>query len=716
MHRVKRAVFLVVFLTVLAGRERKDTVIRWIKRIVLFAVILAALFVPDVSASSCAIPSSITEVLAQSAGFALITLAIMLAGLVLWRAGLRRMLSRMKAMPWIVRLVPLAGIMAAVLVPDFTIPPSVTEFLAQCAGLTVIALAIALAGLALWRAGLEPIFHRVQAMPRTMRLIPLMGVLIALSIPELSVSMLWNFFSAVLAFLLRPAGLTLIAFAILSAGVTVFRARILEAFRTISAKATESSSTSVSFLRMDDVDREFLPAAIELLETPPSPVSIAAIWVICGIFTAALAWSYFGWLEIYAVAQGRIQPSGRSKVLQSLDPGKVATIAVANGTRVGVGDLLIELDARETAADQEEQKRDLESALAEVARRRAAIDTARSGAKELPKVIYPAGTSQDIQARENAVLVADLSQLLSSRATLLAQRAERLATCDRLKASIAAREKLIAVDKEHVDMRETLNQTKAASRAQVIETIQQYQAQVTTQAGEKGQLAENEVALFTLDRKLDETTSQFIADQTQKLVESARKADRFKGEFVKANTKHERTRLTAPISGTVQQLAITTVGQVVSPGQPLMTIVPYDAPIEIEALIQNQDIGFVQPGQPAVVKIESFPFTRYGTVDGIVLQVSRDAVDEREAELLSDPKSGGRTQFTTASRDLSKNQNLVFPATIALAKKSINVDGKDIPLSPGMAVTVEVLTGHRRALDYVLSPLREVASSSAHER
>ena len=187
--------------------------------------------------------------------------------------------------------------------------------------------------------------------------------------------------------------------------------------------------------------------------------------------------------------------------------------------------------------------------------------------------------------------------LFQARATLLAQRAERIATCDRLKASIAAREKLIAVDKEHVTMRETLNQTKSASRAQVIETIQQYQAQVTTQAGEKGQLAENEVALLTLDRKLDETTAQFIADQTQKLVEAARKADRFKGEFVKANAKHERTRLTAPIAGTVQQLALTTVGQVVSSGQPLMTIVPFDAPIEIEALIQNQDIGFVQPGQ-----------------------------------------------------------------------------------------------------------------------
>ena len=281
---------------------------------------------------------------------------------------------------------------------------------------------------------------------------------------------------------------------------------------------------------------------------------------------------------------------------------------------------------------------------------------------------------------------------------------------------MAAREKLIAVNKEHVDMRETLNQTKSASRAQVIETLQQYEAQVTTQVGEKGQLAENEAALLTLDRKLEEATAQFVADQNQKLAEAERKADNFRNEVVKANTKHERTKLTAPIAGTVQQLAVTTVGQVVSSGQPLMTIVPFEAPIEIEALIQNQDIGFVEPGHAAVVKIEAFPFTRYGTVDGTVVKVSRDAVDDRDAQALSDPKATTKPQSLSAVADVSKNQNLVFPATVSLSKKTMNVDGKDIPLSPGMAVTVEVLTGHRRVLDYVLSPLREVAFNSAHER
>src|SRR5208337_3588070 len=380
------------------------------------------------------------------------------------------------------------------------------------------------------------------------------------------------------------ASLLVVALVILLASLALWRIGFAHALRSsaVPAAGLNAAAASLPATRMDRVDREFLPAALELYETPPSPVRIAAIWLICVMFAAALAWSYFGWLEIYAVAQGRIQPSGRSKIVQPLDPGKVVAIAVENGSRVAAGDLLIELDPRETAAEREEQQRDLESAQAEAARRRGAIAAARSGAREPPQVSYPEGMSEDVRAREDGVLAADIAQLVSNKASILAQQFERLATSNRLKASIQARDKLIAVDKEHVEMREVLNQTRSASRAQVIETLQQYQTQLTTQAGEQGQLAENEAALLTLDRKLEEITAQFVADQTQKRAEALRKIDHLKGELVKATTKHERTRLTAPIAGTVQQLSVTTVGQVVSSGQSLLTIVPFQTPIEIE--------------------------------------------------------------------------------------------------------------------------------------
>jgi membrane fusion protein, hemolysin D len=511
-----------------------------------------------------------------------------------------------------------------------------------------------------------------------------------------------------------PAGPLLTLVGLLVLGLPLLgRRRMRDRKGTVSAADTAHSATTAS---PDTLDRAFLPAALELLDTPPSPIRIAGIWLICIAFATGLTWAYLGWLDIHAVAHGRIQPSGRSKVVQPLEPGRVVAVGVENGSRVAPGDVLVELDPTETGADREALSRDLESSRAEIMRRQVAITLVRANTFEPRTIAFPIGTSDPIGRREQSVLIADLAQLTSSRASLFSQQAERSAARDRLSASVEAREKLLALARERVDMRETLNDKGSLSRALVIDSLQQYETQATTQVSERGQLAEALASLVTLERKLDEVVTQFIADHMQKFAEAERKADRLEQELIKAQSKNERAKLRAPIAGTVQQLAVTTVGQVVTTGQALLTIVPFDSPIEIEVMIQNKDIGFVETGQAAAVKIESFPFTRYGTIAGTVLKVSRDAVDEREAGALSDPGSAVKPQASTTATAPAKVQGLVFPATIGLSRRSINIDGKDIPLSPGMSVSVEIRTGQRRAIDYVLSPLREVAATSGHER
>ena len=506
-------------------------------------------------------------------------------------------------------------------------------------------------------------------------------------------------------------------------GATGFQ-QVLGKWLGLAAPAAKAPGTALAARTMmpgeltnglDATDREFLPAALELLETPPSPVRIAGLWLICGALTAALVWAYFGKLDIHAIAQGRIQPSGRSKVIQPLEPGKVVAVLVENGSRVKEGDVLIELDPTDSGADREAQKRDFEAARAEADRRRAAVKCALPGSGELANtaIKFEDSVSDGVRRREEAVLSADLFQLKSSQASLYAQLAEHSATVQKLAASLKAREKVIALAKERVDMRTTLNEQGSLSRALVIEVQSQYETLVTTQVSEDGQLAETRAQIKTVERKIEETASTFVADQSQKLAEAERKADRLAQDLVKATAKNERAKLRAPIAGTVQQLAVTTVGQVVGSGQSLMTVVPIDGAIEIEALVQNQDIGFIEPGQDVVVKVEAFPFTRFGTIAGRIVKVSRDAVDEREAQGLGD--SAARSG-SGPSASPGRTQSLVFPATVRLERSVIDVDGKLIPLSAGMAVTVEIRTGQRRAIDYVLSPLREVASSSARER
>jgi hemolysin D len=150
-------------------------------------------------------------------------------------------------------------------------------------------------------------------------------------------------------------------------------------------------------------------------------------------------------------------------------------------------------------------------------------------------------------------------------------------------------------------------------------------------------------------------------------------------------------RITAPTDGSLQQVAVNTIGGVVTPAQVLMLLVPKDAPVEVDAQLPNKDIGFVHAGQTVEVKLETFPYTRYGTVRGKVLHISSDAV--------ADEKMG-----------------LTYLAKIRLDKSVMDVNGRDVPLQPGMAVTAEINTGKRRVIDYLLSPLMEHLSESLRER
>ncbi|MEZ5854084.1 MAG: HlyD family type I secretion periplasmic adaptor subunit [Hyphomicrobiaceae bacterium] len=462
-------------------------------------------------------------------------------------------------------------------------------------------------------------------------------------------------------------------------------------------------------------DREFLPAALEILDTPPSPVATAMMLSICGIVVAALAWATIGQLDIHAVAPGRIQPSGRTKIVQPLEAGRVAAVHVEAGETVKAGDVLIELDPTETAADLEALSRELESARAESARRRAAVAAAQGGETSAIKANYPPQVSEAVRMRENGLLLADVDQLRTTVASLSAQLVEREATKSRLQSSIKARKKLLDLSKERVGMREEIRTRGAGSRALIIEAELQYENFATTDASERGQLVEAEASIGSLKKRIEQATAQFIADQTQKLVDIDRRRDRLEQEIIKARSRTDRTRLKAPITGTVQQLSVSTLGQVVSSGQALMSVVPLDAPLEVEVMIANKDIGFVHAGQKATVKIEAFPFTRYGTIDAEVVKVSNDAVEEGNVTGMMDAVSAARAQTGAPSKG-GPGQNLVFPATLRLLKSSINVEGKDIALGPGMAVTAEIKTGQRRAISYLLSPLGEILSSSGNER
>lgn len=461
-------------------------------------------------------------------------------------------------------------------------------------------------------------------------------------------------------------------------------------------------------------DQEFLPAAVSILETPPSPIHVALIWVICLLATTTLLWGYFSRIDIIAIAQGKVQPTGRVKTIQPLETGRVLAVHVENGQHVEAGDMLVELDAAEARADETAAESALAAALAEKLRRRAALDAAEKGSFATPPVAWPEEVPLDIREREKRVLEGDLEQLDASVQSLDAQVLQKKEEERRLEATLREQEALVDTLGQRVTMRKNLLARGSAPKAAVIDAIEAQQAQLATLASQKGQLAETRAALGVLARERRKTVDSFLAENAQKLAEVERQIDDLRQKRVKAHEKSGHMTLRSPIAGTVLGVSVTTKNQVLTTSEELMRIVPDGATLEIEAYLPNKDIGFVAPGQSAVVKVEAFPFTRYGTLDAHVTRVAHDAVPEPDAQQAEgNPARGQKSQGLAGGQRM---QNLVFPVTLVTERTSMNIDGVEVPLTPGMAVSVEVKTGKRRILEYLFSPLVETTSRALKER
>jgi hemolysin D len=261
--------------------------------------------------------------------------------------------------------------------------------------------------------------------------------------------------------------------------------------------------------------------------------------------------------------------------------------------------------------------------------------------------------------------------------------------------------------KERVGMVESLTKSGSASRASYLESAQLLFQQRADMAEDRGQIPEIRAAIAALERRADGRKQNFLQDQTKQLEENERRVAALRQEFTKARQKEAQSSLHAPVAGTVQQLALNTVGQVVTTGQQLMIIVPKGTRLEVEAMLLNRDKGFVQEGQQARIKVESFNFTKYGLIDGTVSSVSNDAIN-----LSQQQQQGERQQGSI----LPTQGPLVFPVRITMARETMRVDGRDVHLTAGMSVVAEVKTGNRRVIEYFLSPLMKVKDEALRER
>ena len=461
-------------------------------------------------------------------------------------------------------------------------------------------------------------------------------------------------------------------------------------------------------------EREFLPAALEIVDTPPSPVGRAIGFTIILVAIIAIVWSIFGKIDIVATASGRIVPAGKTKIVQPADTGIVTAIHVADGDHVKAGDVLIELNSNQVSADRDRFVRDLLQANLNLARLRglAATLPGTAGEGKKPNLVDPPkdASPEDLAltlaamraqaANENAKL-ADLDQQIEAKR---AEAAEAAANAQKLQASLP-----MLADQEQ--LLRTMRDQKIGSKLDWYQVNQQ----LIEQKHEIGILAHRKEAAEAAQRALRE---QRAAEATQyqmailsELDKVRSQASELNAELAKSQQRVSQNVLLAPIDGTVQQLAIHTIGGVVTPAESLLAIVPNDDSLVVEAAVQNRDVGFISEAQTVRVKVEAFNFTLYGLIEGKVLSVTRDAVQQSND---NKGKSNNQNEGDPAATDGQSGP--VYMARIALDQDWMMTENGRVQLTPGMAVTAEIQTGERRLISYLLSPLVRKVSESMHER
>lgn len=407
-------------------------------------------------------------------------------------------------------------------------------------------------------------------------------------------------------------------------------------------------------------EAEFMPAALAIQEKPVSKSVLLTSRLILAMVVFIFVWACIGKMDIVVNATGKVIASDYTKSIASVEVAAVRALYVHEGQSVKAGDVLLELDS--SSADAEDSKASgitMEARL-QVARSQALIDAIDT--LQPPKLSRPAGVSD--------------AQWLAAPGQLSSQYRDFRSKVDRLDGEIARYRSTLPLAAQRASDYLLLSKTQDVSHHAWLEKEQ-------ARADLEGQLTDarhQRAALVSQTRK----------EAWDALTEGRKAAAANLQDAQRAQEHSKLLKLLAPVDGTVQQLTVHTVGGVVPAAQPLMLIVPAQHQLEIEAFIENKDVGFVRVGQRAAVKIDAFDYTKYGTLQAKVTHVSRDAIQ--------DEKKG-----------------LLYSTKVLLDQTSLSGDGK-LPVSVGMSVNVEMKTGERRVIEYFLSPLLQYKRESLSER
>lgn len=449
--------------------------------------------------------------------------------------------------------------------------------------------------------------------------------------------------------------------------------------------------------QFDHLNLDFQPAALAIQSRPPHPAAKLISRILIGVVLFGVGWACIGHVDILATAQGKLIPKSRIKVVQPIELAKVTQILIKEGQRVKQGDTLIELDGTQIKAELasvESQRNDYEMRAAGLHKLLEALEHGLKGLNTLSSQQFGEGINitpeylswlqsqwQDYQQQQNY----QEQQIVTQQRSIIASKE----TLSKYQRSLP-----LVIDK--AESKRVLHQQQSISRLEYLEAEQERIAMEQDLSIERKRLASMQSELDAIQDQKNAHLASTRKDWQQQKLDFEQNSQRINKELDKVRDRLAKHTLYAPVDGIVKNLSVTTIGAVVRPGDELLTIVPTADTLQMEAFVENKDIGFIEEGQEVEVKINTFNFTKYGVIRGKLIHISSDAVSNEQRG--------------------SSEPGYVFPARIALEKDYFFFNGKKLRLQPGMESTAEIKTGKRRLIEYFLSPLLRHKAESLNER
>jgi hemolysin D len=421
-------------------------------------------------------------------------------------------------------------------------------------------------------------------------------------------------------------------------------------------------------------EADFLPAAVEILVKPPSPAGRLSLWLIVFASLFALVWSFLSQIETVAVGMGKIAPEGRLRSIEVAQVSTIKALHIRPGQHVRQGALLLEFDPELANADLASADAQARASLAARNRSSALLD----------------GVNSDLTGANSSLYLAQLAQLSQKRSSLAQRLAGARAELLGIEADIERLEKTSAHSFSRYQSFQELEAKGYGARLRTIEAEQEYINQTQSLAATRAKKIQSEAQIAELQFAISELGSQFRISAAQEKTKTEADSLIADASVKKAEILLDRTKILSPVSGTIHEVFVNTIGSVVEPAKPIMTIVPDGETLLVEAMILNKDIGYITKGQRVVIKLDAYPFTRHGHLEGIVQTIFPDSVAD-------------------------ENLGLVYPVRIKLNKEQKSMRHNRWRIAPGMSGQVEIITGKRRIIDFLLSPIARATSEAARE-